>query len=388
MQGGKAAEGFSGNVGEWAEPFVLMHLLANNNLYYADSDCNKIEHSSVVVDSVYRTETDGSELAFLVVKSVSMDDDGGSVLILRDGEAVEMIPKRDFAEHAHALFVNLRDRKAGDDSTDGEFLRRIGLRSLKSPSTAKEDLVAKVYDGFVGALLARKYSIKALIGANPSLSNASGQAYFDYELPGFDERKRDAVMAITRETDRGWVVKRTKMVIELCSAPPVPRVPGRVFERNLRKCYWRTLEAVGYGLLYGQTIAGKRLPDSILEIERRNPGGWADDEIEDYCFGIRKYLWAVVFGMDPGAPWRGPDVVDGYLIATKDEEVLAYQVSRQKDFEDYLLKHSSFDTPSTRRNERVGSVREEGGKWLYSLQCAVKFQPKTWEGPAGFFDAR
>ncbi len=377
---------FSGNVGEWAEPFVLMHLLAHNNLYYADSDCNKIEHSSVVVDSVYRTETDGTELAFIVVKSTSLDDEDGSVLVLRNGESVRMIPKRVFGERAHALFEHMRDSRAGDDSTDGGFLRSIGLKSLKSPSTAKEDLVAKVYDGFVGAMLARRYSIKALVGSNPSLSNASGRAYFDYELPGFDAEKCAEVMAITPENERSWVVERTRRVIELSSSPPIPTVPSKVFERNLRKCYWRTLEAVGYGLLYGQTIRGKRLPDSILEIEDVNPGGWDVEELEDYEFGIRKYLWAIVFGMDPGTPWKGPDIVDGYLIATKDEEVLAYQVSRQRDFEDYLLKHSSFDTPSTSRNERVGVVRQEGGRWYFSLQCVVKFQPRSWSGDRPFFD--
>lgn len=386
MASKKDENGFTGNVGEWAEPFVLMHLLANNNLYYADSDCNKIEHSSVVVDSIYRTETDGTELAFVVVKSVSLDDEDGSVLILKNGESVEMIPKRVFREHAHALFENLRDNKEGNDSTDGEFLRHVGLQSLKSPSTAKEDLIAKVYDGFVGAMLARRYSIKALIGANPSLSNASGKAYFEYELIGFNKEKCAEVMSITPENERSWVVERTKRVVELCTAPPIPTVPSKVFDRNLRKCYWRTLEAVGYGLLYGQTIRGKRLPDSILKIKEVNPGGWEGDEVEDYNFGIRKYLWAIVFGMDPGTPWKGPDVVDGYLIATKDEEVLAYQVSRQKDFEDYLLKHSSFDIPSTKRNEKVGVVREENGKWYYSLQCVVKFQPKSWGGDKSFFD--
>lgn len=379
-------KGFSGNAGEWAEPFVLLHLLAHNNLYYADSDCSKIEHSSVTVDSIYRTEADGTKLAFIVVQSTSFDDEEGAVFVLRDGESVDVIPKHVFADHAHALFEGIRDNKKGDDSTDGEFLRYLGLQSLKSPSSAKEDLIAKVYDGFVGAMLARKYSIKALIGANPSLSNASGKAYFDYELPGFDERKRDEVMAITKQTDAAWVVERTRKVIELCDGAPIPVVPSKIFERNLRKCYWRTLEAVGYGLMYGQIIKGKRLPDSILKMEEVNPGGWSEDEIEDYDFGIRKYLWAIVFGMDPGTPWKGPDIVDGYLIATKDEEVLAYQVSRQKDFEDYLLKHSSFDTPSTKRNAQVGVVRYEDGRWVYSLQCVVKFQPKSWSGDKTFFD--
>ena len=386
MASRKDGQGFKGNVGEWAEPFVLMHLLANNVLHYADSDCKKIEGSPVIVDSIYRVESDGTELAFVVVKSVSLDDEDGSVLVLKNGENVGVIPKRVFGEHAHSLFENLRGDKKGDDSTDGEFLRRIGLKSLKSPATAKADLVAKVYDGFVGAILARRYSIKALIGANPSLSNASGKAYFEYELIGFDEEKRDDVMSITPENERSWVVERTKRVVELCTAPPIPMVPDKVFERNLKKCYWRTLEAVGYGLLYGQTIRGKRLPDSILKIEEINPGSWTNEEIEDYDFGIRKYLWAIVFGMDPSIPWRGPDVVDGYLIATKDEEVLAYQVSRQRDFENYLLKHSSFDTPSTSRHERVGVVRRENGKWYYSLQCVVKFQPKSWNGDESFFN--
>lgn len=180
------------------------------------------------------------------------------------------------------------------------------------------------------------------------------------------------------------IVDRTKKVLALCEAAPIPSIPSKTFDRNLRRCFWRSIEALGYCVLYGQTVRGKRLPDILNALLEANPAGWDDDELSDYEFGIRKYLWAVVFGMTPGTPWHGPDSVDGYLIATKNEEVLAYQVSRQSDFENYLLKHASVDTPDASRYELMGEVRQEGGRWYYYLQCAIKFQPSAWIGEAKF----
>lgn len=72
--------------------------------------------------------------------------------------------------------------------------------------------------------------------------------------------------------------------------------------------------------------------------------------------------------------------VDGYLLAKRNEEVLAYQVSRQRSFENYLLAHSSFDTPFTSRGSNIGEVFERDGRLFFRLFCVVKYKTKECSG--------
>lgn len=64
----------------------------------------------------------------------------------------------------------------------------------------------------------------------------------------------------------------------------------------------------------------------------------------------------------------------------RNEEVLAYQVSRQRSFENYLLAHSSFDTPSTSRGSNIGEVFERDGRLFFRLFCVVKYKTKEYSG--------
>ena len=134
-------------------------------------------------------------------------------------------------------------------------------------------------------------------------------------------------------------------------------------------------------LLYGQLHRGKPVIESIADMEYLNPFGYEPEEIEDYEDAIRKYLWGIVFDLDPGQPWRGPSQVDGYLLVTDNEEVLAYQVSRQRSFEDYLLLHTRWDTPSTTRYSDIGRVWwREDGMCMFSLNCVIRFNAREYSG--------
>lgn len=254
----------------------------------------------------------------------------------------------------------------------------MGCESLKASSLMKADLSAKIYDGFISSRTRRDYSIKTVVGGLPSLANASRQSYIDYELAGFNADKAADVMSIDGNR---WVVSRVSQVLSLSEEPPVPVVRSKTFERNLKRCNWNAPEVVGMALLYGQLHSGKAIIDSIADLETMNPFGYESDELEDYEVAIRKYLWGVVFDLDPGTLWRGPSQVDGYLLVTETEEVLAYQVSRQRSFEDYLLLHTQWDTPSTTRYPDVGKVwQREDGQWMFTLNCVVRYDKKEYKG--------
>lgn len=370
-------ERWKGNAGEWGEAFVLLHLLSHSDLHNADVHGERIDSEVSRVRAIYRTETSGRNVALMLFDGTTDEGDDPQVMVFIDGEPVRHVPVSRVGDAAHSLFDKIRDGQKGPHPEEEGLLRDLGLEALKAPAGRKADLRARVSDGFIGSLVTRNYSIKTLIRGEPSLSNGSGGCYIDYELADFNQDLADEVNSIR---SRSWVVDRTKRVLELSGEVPRPVIARRTFERNLLKCHWRAPQAVGYAVLYGNTISGKRLPDAIGMVSKINPARWDADEIEDYEDAIRKYLWATVFDMTPTVRWAGPSQVDGYLLANRDEEVLAYQVSRQRSFENYLLAHSSFDTPSTSRGDRIGEVFQQDGKWYFRLSCVVKYKVKEYKG--------
>lgn len=359
---------WKGNIGEWGEAFTLLYLLAHNRLYNANAHGERIEDEYGDVEAIYRTEKSGVELEFVVHHD--------SITVIQDGNRFD-VEKGVFANAAHSLFLGMRAQGTTADHPEQEFLKYLGCESLKASSLAKADLSARIYDGFISSRTTRDYSIKTIVGGDPSLANASGQSYIDYELPGFDAKKAADVMSIAGGP---WVVARVERVLQYCPKP-CPVIRSHTFDRNLRKCHWKAPEVVGMALLYGQLHRGKPVIESIADMEYLNPFGYEPEEIEDYEDAIRKYLWGIVFDLDPGQPWRGPSQVDGYLLVTDNEEVLAYQVSRQRSFEDYLLLHTRWDTPSTTRYSDIGRVWwREDGMCMFSLNCVIRFNAREYSG--------
>lgn len=364
-------DAWSGNIGEWGEAFALLQLLAHNRLHNADIHGKRIDDEFSLVEAMMRTETSGIDLV--------MEVDGDYIVDHIGDEQVLRVPKALFAEKAHSLFQKMLEQSGNaNHPEEKEFLAGLGLEGLKASSRVKADIAARIYESYLATHLRRDFSIKCVVGGKPSMANASDQSYIDYLLPGFNEKKRDEVMGIS---GRSWVVERIRRVLDLVDGYPVPIVRSRVFNRNLLRCHFRGPEAVGLGLLYGQLTIGKPVVDSIATLKSLNPAGFDESELYDYEDAIRGYLRGIISDLVPGTPWQGASQVDGYLLITNDEEVLAYQISRQRSFEDYLLLHSCWDTPSTSRYPDIGRVwQRDDGAWMFSLSCAVRYNAHEYRG--------
>jgi hypothetical protein len=361
---------WSGNIGEWGEVFVLLQLLAHNKLHNADMHGQRIDDEYSLVEAMLRTETSGIELVMEVDGDYIIDHIGTGNTIY--------VPKAEFAEKAHSLFRRMVSQSGNAKHPEQEFLKSLGLEGVKASSSVKADIAARLYESYLATHLRRDFSIKCVVGGKPSMANASAQSYIDYLLPGFDEWKKDEVMSIG---GRSWAVDRIRRVLDLVDGYPIPTVRNKIFNRNLLKCHWKAPEAVGLGLLYGQLERGKPVIDSIATLKDVNPAGYDEDELDDYEDAIRGYLRGIVSDLVPASPWRGPSQIDGYLLVTDNEEVLAYQISRQRSFEDYLLLHTCWDTPSTRRYPDVGVVRRRSdGAWVFSLSCVVRYNAREYTG--------
>lgn len=357
-----------GNKGEWGEAFTLLWFLAGNRLYNANIHGEKLLNEPNVVLAVLRTETSGAKNIFVIHEH--------DVVVKKDGVVIGTFDKSIFKEAACSLFERIQKQGPPASHHEQELLKRIGCESLKAGSNEKADLIAIVRDGFLASTVPRLYSIKTLIGSKPSLANASGHSYIDYELKNFDRLNAEDCEIIA-ESAKSKIVEKTQYILGVCNSP-TPHIRSDIFKRNLLRCHWEAPEIIGMAFIYGQLNRGKYVIDSIADLVQRNP---LAIEKDDYGDAIRQYLLGTVLKLTPGKPWRGPVQVDGYLLATDDGEVLSYQVSQLREFADYLLLHASWDTPSTDRHSDTGAiVQREDGAWIYTLNCCVRYNKKEYSG--------
>ena len=63
----------------------------------------------------------------------------------------------------------------------------------------------------------------------------------------------------------------------------------------------------------------------------------------------------------------------GYIIVTKEGNVLAYHLYDRSSLEDYLLKNTKYETASTSR-DGFGEVFSENGEDFIKLNLQVRFR--------------
>lgn len=72
--------------------------------------------------------------------------------------------------------------------------------------------------------------------------------------------------------------------------------------------------------------------------------------------------------------WGGIDEASGgYIIVTKQGDVLAYHIYNRNCFEEYLFKDTKYETASTSRHE-FGEVYSEDGEDFIKLNLQIRFK--------------
>ncbi len=86
--------------------------------------------------------------------------------------------------------------------------------------------------------------------------------------------------------------------------------------------------------------------DMVTKIELENPMNCGN--VNAYRCKFKKFLTAVALGMKPVTIWDGIDEANGgYIIVTKQGDVLAYHIYNHNYFEEYLLNNTKYETAST-----------------------------------------
>ncbi|MFS6936980.1 HpaII family restriction endonuclease [Neisseria animaloris] len=360
-------EVFSGNKGEWSEPYVLFKLLADGQLYLGDGKLNKIDGLIMPILAVLREEQ------HYIGKYSYSDDRVNVVISLGEREASYTIPVAEFKKQAVLLFQKIR---SGNSENSGsfsipeieDFLRSIDCTRLNARSQSKSDIHIMVHDARTGICPTLGFSIKSEMGSKPTLLNASGATNFTFEIPNCNKSLMDLI------NSESSVKRRIAKIYETGRTLIFSGMDNSIFRNNLMLIDSWLPEIMAQMLCKyysGSQNAVSCIADSICQA---NPNGYDQtNRHQFYIYKIKKLLNDAALGMRPAEVWQGKyDATGGYLVVRQDGEIVCYHIYSRNEFEDYLFYNTKFDTPSSSRH-RFGNVYEYDGRYFVKLNMQIRF---------------
>jgi hypothetical protein len=359
------------NKGEWSELYAFLKILGDGKIDAADMNLDPIQNLHYEAKSITRrSQLDGNFLVYKIDKK-----SGNSVIRLSISANTEKEFSQDFfLDAAEKLLTSIKGSL--NEVVNLNFLKEIGQPVIKEKSGSKKDITIVIKDFYSGKDESLDFSIKSRLGGNSTLFNASSKTNYLYKLLGLSN--------LTKEKMEIVGSLKTKELIAFLKQVDVHfdflRVEDTQFSKNLKLIDSKMDEILAHALLIYFSSNKKSnknyctLKDIADKLEQSDPccyGVSADQKF--YHYKIKQFLTACALGLTPGAPWQGYfDVNGGYIIVKDDGSIVCYHIYNWNDFQEYLMRNTYFDTPSTTRH-KFGTVFSDGDNYLLNLNAQIRF---------------
>ena len=351
----------SKNKGELSELYTLVRLLADGKIYAADEDLKRIKDCFMPILKIFREEKNKSLEYELTENHV--------VKLYLDGSLIRSIESTELDILAKNFFKVL---EAGNGMTLAEeVMQKLQCEKVKASSRDKIDIKMQVHDPVTNYNVICGYSIKSDIGNAPTLFNASQATNFKFEVKGLTASQIEEINSIE---SKGKIRDRVKKIKKFGTSEFVG-VENETFARNLLFIdnQMEKFLAEMLKIYYGEDIAS--CVELAAVLEDRDPFNFKTQNL--YRHKLKKFLCAVALGLNPTQNWNGLDEANGgYIIVKKSGEVVAYHLHDRNSFENYLLKNTSFDTPSSSRHN-FGKIFAQDGKYFIRLNFQIRFKKSS-----------
>lgn len=359
---------FKGNKWEWSEVYALLRFLADGKIYAADSELNKLEDVYLPIIKTIREETKDEIKEYTAVETIS---------IYINGAKVKELPATEFESESVNLLneINSKDSKGAFllESTQN-FRYKILCYKLFAPAIDKNDIMVKitdadtVYSPTIGSL------IKFELGSYSTLLNAGKTTNFIYKIVhNYPDLIREAneIYKVSGGKNHTDVRGRINKIIKENGTLEYRNMNNQVFEDNLVLIDSNMDKIIAETLLYFYRDGISNCNEMVEKLEQENPMNYGN--VNAYRYKFKKFLTAVALGMKPATVWDGLDeATGGYIVVTKEGNVLAYHIYNRNYFEEYLLSNTKYETASTSRHD-FGEIYSENGEDFIKLNLQVSF---------------
>jgi type II restriction enzyme len=324
---------FTGNRGEWSEPYALLQLLSSPQLTFCNGTLNPIPQSKFQVKSI---EVPASSAGDIITFSFE-----GKDIVAQSSRQTNTVAQLDIQIMLKKLFNLIKN----SSSTTFQFIELDQLWNsllnpeMKSISSIKSDIKIEVLNTINNTSKKYSFSIKSRLGSSTSLLNASQKTNFSYLL--------DSKIKLLNSTPKQLGSSVKNLPMSFIGAD------SKIYKNNLNLIN-QDLEAIIMHCLinYYGSNRKKYVKDILNMVKTSNPLNYSNLNDYDTIFGL--FLEATAFGMVPNSAWNGSYSVDGgILVVTEAGNTLCFFMpdkTSNSACRDFLIQNSFFDTASTSRH--------------------------------------
>jgi len=357
-----------GNRGEWSEVYVLLKLLGEGKLFAADENLNRIENQFFPITKILREEEKGKIKEYFPNR-------GSNVEIYVNGVRQKKFPMSIFNMESKFLFEEIKNYKKAKGTFSVEktetFMSEIECFKIKAPSNDKSDIKIEITDIYTGYSPTVGFSIKSKLGSPSTLLNAGKTTNFIYKVSCSQMEIFEKINEIYNSKGHTDVRGRIKHILNNNGKIKYYDMENKTFKDNLILVDSLMNNIIAETLLYFYRDGITECKKMIKKLEEENPFNYGN--INAYSYKFKKFLASAALGMKPATEWQGIDEVSGgYIIVTKQGDVVAYHIYNRNYFEEYLLNNTKYEVPSTSRHN-FGSVYEVDGEKYINLNLQVRF---------------
>ena len=339
---GEEEKMFRGNKGEWSEIYVFLKAMAEGKIHLGDPDLKIILGRYLTVISILRKENKNKKRIYTRDSQVIVTDESGTELT--------HVSIAEFRDNAILLFNQLSQSHGSSFSfTETErFLRQIRVESLKADSGSKSDITIKVHDSKTNLELLRGFSIKSFIGGSPTLLNPGSYTNFVFSIDGHLSNS-----VIRNINSISKVSQRVQEIMKIGAKLEFKSIAEEKFQNNLDMLNPDLAEILANLLILKYSEKGNSSLEIICSgLDQADPlhKGEYFSKNHYYTLQIKRFLLEIAMGMTPGKEWTGSSSeVGGYIVVKNSGDIVCYDMIERTTFEDYLIRNTYLDTPSTSR---------------------------------------
>lgn len=378
-----------GNRGEWGEVYAFFKLLGDRVLFQCDQYLKKND-GIIEFNGIHRIPDKASDSLHYIY------DENKKYWLIENVSSHIPISPEECAQEALKLLSRIKEAKETTIHFPDSyaFLKdRLLSSAIKASSQEKKDIELDIIERLAGTCSCYGFSIKSLLGQNPTLLNPSKKTCFTFKISGISD---------TTATDiQGYSVKE----YEYSKIPNknVTSIVTQIREKGGQLDFHETNNNLSESLGYIDTKMEEILAHYVLDrytdqtdnkhsiksttqrIAAQNPINFhVDDTYSLYEYKIKKFLEAVALGLTPNKPWRGiEDANGGYIIIKSSGDLVAFLIYDRKLFLEYLFNHTKIEcpdigklNPKKKRGEQsppVGRIYEKNGELFISLPLQIRF---------------
>lgn len=361
------------NKGEWGERYCFPKIIQTQKIKFGDKDLNIPNNNNFI--TISKLTTADLQQSFSLKPNNTLVHETKGAGKPNSINFVKIINKKTLNEIISKIKKGEKGKRTFELPELKSIEKQLGVDNMKGGSSdQKSDIFLDIKYNSVKEVKVG-FSIKSIVGNNPSLLNATGHTNFVYEIKGLTSKHKLVVNSIKT---RFKYIDRIKKIKELGGGFNYTKITSGSFNENLSKIDSKLPKLISNMLLHYYIDRYERLSCNLFKLSNFGKVKSKDK------IAIENFLIAILFGMFPSKIWDSKKKARGLIVVKGDGDLVCFYDKGKsvKAGKEYLFGHAYFETPSSKNaitSKKAGGqemlqLYEEEGKLYINLPLQIRLK--------------